>query len=100
MANKKGPLSKVESFYVDAQVKLGTSVEAIATDLNRPQSSVESYIAKASKNKKTLAGDQFARQSGTTVMTENASSMIDSRRKKLPMPPKTMSCVTKIKNEE
>jgi hypothetical protein len=100
MANKKGPLSKVESFYVEAQVKLGTSVEDIATDLNRPQSSVESYIAKAAKNNKGLTSDQFARQSGTTVMTENASSMIDARRKKSPMPPKTMSCVTKIKSDE
>ena len=100
MANKKGPLSKVESFYVEAQVKLGTSVENIATDLNRPQSSVEIYIAKAAINNKGLTSDQFARQSGTTVMTENASSMIDARRKKLPMPPKTMSCVTKIKSDE
>lgn len=97
MANKKGPLSKVEAFYVEAQVKLGTSIENIATDLNRPQSSVESYIAKALK-KKTLTGDQFARQSGTTVMTENASTMIDARRKKVPIPSKTMSCVTKIKD--
>jgi NAD(P)H-nitrite reductase large subunit len=100
MANKKGPLSKVESFYVDAQVKLGTSVENIATDLNRPQSSVESYIAKASKKKEVSAtSDQFARQSGATIMTENASTMIDARRKKAPIPSKTMSCVTKIKND-
>jgi hypothetical protein len=100
MANKKGPLSKVETFYVDAQVKLGTSVESISTDLNRPQSSVESYIAKASKKKEaTATSDQFARQSGATIMTENASSMIDEKRKKLSLPAKTMSCVTKIKND-
>jgi hypothetical protein len=99
MANKKGPLSKVETFYVDAQVKLGTSVESIAVDLNRPQSSVESYIAKALKNKKTLTSEQFARQHGTTVMTENASSMIDEKRKRSPLPTKTLSCVTKIKKD-
>jgi hypothetical protein len=98
MANKKGPLSKVETFYVDAQVKLGTSVENISTDLNRPQSSVESYIAKASKKKEATAiSDQFARQGGTTIMTENASSMIDAKRKKPTLPAKTLSCVTKIK---
>ena len=100
MANKKGPLSKVETFYVDAQVKLGTSVESISIDLNRPQSSVESYIAKASKKKEaTATSDQFARQSGATIMTENASSMIDEKRKKPSLPAKTMSCVTKIKND-
>jgi hypothetical protein len=99
MANKKGPLSKVETFYVDAQVKLGTSIENISTDLNRPQSLVESYIAKAFKKKEaTATSDQFARQSGATIMTENASSMIDEKRKKSPLPAKTLSCVTKIKD--
>jgi len=98
MANKKGPLSKVETFYVDAQVKLGTSVESIATDLNRPQSSIESYIVKASKKKEaTATSDQFARQTGATIMTENASSMIDAKRKKPQLQAKTLSCVTKIK---
>jgi hypothetical protein len=98
MANKKGPLSKVETFYVDAQVKLGTSVESISTDLNRPQSSVESYITKAAKKKETTAtSDQFARQGGATIMTENASTMIDAKRKKPSLPCKTLSCVTKIK---
>lgn len=100
MANKKGPLSKVETFYVDAQVKLGKPVEEIATDLNRPQSSVESYIAKASKGKKSpmSAGEHFVHQGGATIMTENASTIIDAKRRV----PKTNTrdCVTKIKSDE
>lgn len=93
---KKGPMGKAEAFYIEEKFKSGQSIEQIAADLDRAIGSVEKHLK---KNKveapKTLIDQQFARQSGATIMTENASSMIDANRQK----PKNInqSCVSKIK---
>lgn len=100
MANKKGPLSKVETFYIEEQTKLGKNLDEIAADLNRPQSIVSKHITKATSQAKKNnfgAGQHFARQGGATIMTENASTIADAKRKLSVKRP--TSCVTKIKPE-
>jgi hypothetical protein len=96
---KKGPIGKVEAFYIDNNYKNMTVAE-IATDLDRTITSIESYIKKNHvRQKPTITvGDQFARTNGVTIMTENASSMSDEKRRnnKTINKPKT-SCITKIK---
>ena len=93
---KTGPLGKAESFYVEEKYKSGHTVEQIAKDLDRANSSIEKYIH---KNKieapKTIIDQQFARQNGATIMTENASSMIDSNRNRVTTI--KQSCISKIK---
>lgn len=91
---KTGPFSKAEIFYIDQHCNT-LSLNQICEDLNRSQSSVKKQIDKSKKDKPITVGDQFARQSGATIMTENASSMADAVRKRGPTLPS--SCVTKIK---
>ena len=93
---KKGPLGKAEAFYVEEKFKAGETVDSIAQSLDRSMSSIEEHIEKSNiQPQRTVIDQQFARQSGATVMTENASSMIDANRQK----PKNInqSCVSKIK---
>jgi IS30 family transposase len=92
---KTGPLGKAESFYVEEKFKSGQTIEQIATDLDRAVSAIEKHIK---KNKveapKTIIDQQFVRQNGATIMTENASSMIDNQRR--PVNNKS-NCITKIR---
>lgn len=92
---KKGPLGKAESFYVEEKFKSGKSIEQIANDLDRSQSSIEEYI-KINKinNPQTIISQQFARQSGATIMTESASSMIENKKNKKNI---NSNCISKIK---
>ena len=81
---KRGPMSKVEAFYIDNNYN-DLDTEEMAKDLNRSIKSVEGYIKKNFKKNKPAnsgpkAGDQFMYQSGATVMTENASSMADAKK--------------------
>lgn len=102
MANKTGPLSKAEIFYVQEHVKLGKNIDEIANDLGRPMKSIEKCVTqaqKANQPKRLIAGDQFARNNkGSVIMTENAATIADSRRK-VRLPSKSQNCVTKAKNE-
>ena len=96
---KKGPLGKVEKFHIENHY-LTISASEMASDLNRPKAAVENHIKKYVKNGKPVGstiGEQMARRPGVVTMTENASTMSDSKRK----PGKTVSknCVTKIKND-
>ena len=82
---KRGPMSKVEAFYIDNHYN-SLDAEEIAKDLNRSLKSIESYIKKNFRKNKSVAGgpkagDQFIYQAGATVMTENASSMADAKKK-------------------
>lgn len=100
MASKRGPLSKAEVFYIEQHIKLGTDVAQIAIDLDRPAKSIEKCVTKAQKeinNKSLTAGDQFARQQGSIVMTQNASTLCDARRKICKK--KNENCITKIKKD-
>jgi hypothetical protein len=93
---KTGPLGKAEAFYVEEKFKAGQSIEQIATDLDRASGAIEKHIKKNKVSApKTIVEQQFVRQSGATIMTENASSMIDQKR--LPIKKNHSNCVTKIK---
>ena len=95
---KKGPLGKAETFYIDGHYK-DLAAADIATDLNRTITSVENYIKKThTKNKSvtgTSAGEHFGHHRGSTVSTENASSIADEHRKV--GSPQKLDCITKIK---
>jgi len=94
---KRGPLSKAEIFYIEGhQSKL--SVQEIASDLNRAVAVVAKQIKKnPPKEDVPNIGDQFAKQKGVTIMTENASQMIDQKRQT--HRPTKDYCVTKIKHD-
>lgn len=101
MASKRGPLSKAEVFYITEHVKSGKDINEIATDLDRPMKSIEKCYTKAQKDhapKELTAGDQFARHKGSVVMTENASTIGDAR-KKVKVPQSKQNCVTVVKKE-
>lgn len=92
---KTGPLGKAEAFYVEEKYKSGKPIEEIAHDLDRAASAIQKHVTKLKLDKpQTIMGQQFARQSGATIMTENASMMIDSAKKSTPSNP---TCVTKIR---
>jgi len=98
---KKGPIGKVEGFYIENNYST-LDVAQIATDLDRPKSSVENYIKKNLKNanpKTNTIGEQFARRPGVVTMTENASTMSDATRKNRSTT-KTRNCTTVIKHNE
>ncbi len=102
MASKRGPLSKAEEFYVSEHAKAGKELSEIAVDLDRAVKSIEKCYTKAQKeqsSKSLSAGDQFARHKGSVVMTENASTIGDARRK-VKVPPSKQNCVTVAKKEE
>jgi hypothetical protein len=101
---KRGPLSKVEAFYVENNYKKLDLAE-IAVDLDRSIKSIENHVKKNVVNFRKAddrekppmnAGEQFIRKSGATIMTENASTIIDETRS-TSSPRK--NCITTIKNE-
>lgn len=95
---KKGPLGKVEIFYLEKNIELGISLDQIATDLNRNLSTIKNYIDKHYNKPSTTnpfnVGSQFISQNGATIMTENASALSDSTKK---LNRKQPPCITKIK---
>ena len=101
---KKGPLSKAEKFYIEGN--LSKPMEDLCKDLDRAKSSIEKHIKSIPVDDKekaeTLLFQQFARnEKGSTVMTENASSMSDDvnqkRSKFTNSPPRSSKCTTKIR---
>lgn len=94
---KKGPLSKAECFYIEHNHSK-MNITQLSSDLNRPIVVLEKWIMKNITNAPSpiKAGDHFARTKGAVVMTENASTLSDSKRKK---PAQRTPCITKIKND-
>lgn len=90
---KKGPLGKAETFYIENH-KDELSANEIAKDLNRTIKSVKEYISTLPE-KSPILSEQFVRQNGATIMTENASSMSDEV--KQPSRADKSHCTTKIK---
>jgi hypothetical protein len=94
---KRGPIGKVELFYIENKVN-EKSIEEIALDLDRSIDSVNKAIKKNKieiRPKETVVSQQFVRERGSVIMTENASSMIDSKRSARQK--NNNNCVTKIK---
>lgn len=98
MASKRGPLSKAETFYITEHAKIGKNINDIAVDLDRPVKSIEKCYTSAAKenNNAFVVGNQFAKHKGSVVMTENASTMADERRK-VNVSTKSKDCVTKVR---
>jgi len=104
---KKGPIGKVEAFYIDHHYQTITPTD-LAQDLDRTVRAIEVYIKKnftdkqksttpIKNNNNTLtAGDQFIRQNGAVIMTENASTIADETRKYRTPTPRD-NRITKIK---
>lgn len=97
---KKGPLGKIEKFYIDNH--LDKSLDELSKDLDRAKSSVESYIKTIVVNEKTKAEtllyQQFARNNkGSTVMTPNAAQLSDEQRPAFKKQEKSTKCITKIR---
>tara|TARA_B100000902_G_scaffold284953_1_gene270961 strand:- start:11628 stop:11927 length:300 start_codon:yes stop_codon:yes gene_type:complete len=95
---KKGPISKIEAFYIENNYR-DADIAEIAVDLDRSIKSVETYIKKniTHKAKQTTitAGEHIHHHRGSTIMTETASTLADEKRK--PTAVKNKSCITKIK---
>lgn len=97
MASKRGPLSKAEKFYISEHAKIGKDINEVAADLDRPLKSIEKCYTSAQKeNARSVVGDQFIREKGCTIMTENASSMSDSTRLNNQRA-RARDCITKVK---
>lgn len=98
---KRGPLSKVEAFYVTHNYPT-LDAATIAIHLDRAISTVENYIKKnlveIKKMSEVNASDQFVRKAGSTVMTENASTIGDTIKKQVNAIKK--NCITKIKHDQ
>lgn len=90
---KKGPIGKIEAFYIDHHYQLLTPTD-LANELDRTVRSIELYIKKThTDNKKSTtlikenndnkvnAGDHFIRKDGIVIMTENASTISDETKK-------------------
>jgi hypothetical protein len=93
---KKGPLSKVEIFYLQHNHNK-IDISQLSVDMNRPIEVINKWIKKNIDEKPSVirAGEHFARNKGATIMTENASTIADTKRVKNKV---RQSCVTKIKN--
>lgn len=77
--SKRGPLSKIEKFYIQQNVELG--VDKLSLDLDRAKSVVKAYAKKCdppiAKNKTPLSEQIVSNKKGSTVMTENGSMLSD-----------------------
>lgn len=81
---KKGPLSKVEKFFIENNHK-EMDIEQLCKEMGRTKGVVQKCVTECnSKQSKKFSSidSQFARNDkGATVMTPNASQMIDERRR-------------------
>ena len=105
---KKGPLTKIEKFYILHNTDLES--KALASELNRTQKSVESYIksnqpdtkgvSKTKPNEDTITttSSLMARNDrGAVTMTQAASEMSDDNRTKKQLPSSLKNDITTIK---
>jgi hypothetical protein len=111
---KKGPLGIAEKFYVE-QKWTEESIDSMAKCLDRAKSLIEKHVNYCKKqgigvklDRQTEAkqpsdlfnvSSQFVSRRGSTVMTENASSMSDDFKKNARENPARQNCVVKIKDK-
>jgi len=95
---KKGPLSKVEVFFVKNNYK-EMDVETLCKEMDRTKGVVEKCVAqcKGEEPKTRDITDQFGQSRGSTVMTPNASEIIDSMRGQADTSARQQGCTTNIK---
>lgn len=83
--SKKGPLSKVEKFYIQERYK-EEGVDALAKELDRPKVSIKRHITKCKDAENDQiesqfnAGNQFATSNGAVIMTQAQSEIGDAQR--------------------
>ena len=92
--SKRGPLGKAEKFYIQNNIN-NLDLDAMAKDLDRTVNAIRKYATKVAEEQVPTVGDQFARQSGAVIMTENASSMSDAHKANFEKPQK--DCIARIK---
>ncbi len=82
--SKRGPLSKIEKFYIEKNLELG--IDNLSSDLDRAKSVVRAYSEKCRpkiKTKDTPLNQQIVSNGqGSTIMTENGSMLADSFKSK------------------
>ena len=97
---KKGPLGKAERFYL--QHHASKDIDDLCKDLDRAKSSVKKFLdtlPKPNKPEDSSLYQQFGRNNkGSTVMTQSASEIGDSKRSEFNTK-KRSSCVTTIKGD-
>lgn len=98
--SKRGPLSKIEKFYIEQNLDLG--VDKLATELDRAKSVVKAYASKCDppvqKQETELSEQIFSNKRGSTVMTENGSMLSDDFRSQASKKEsRRSSCVAPIK---
>lgn len=97
--SKRGPLSKIEKFYIENNLE--KDLDQLAVDLDRAKSVVKAYSDKCEpkiQKNKTHLSEQIHSYKGSTVMTENASMISDDIRGNFVKKDRTRpSCVTGIK---
>jgi hypothetical protein len=104
--SKRGPLSKIEKFYIENNCDV--DLDVLSSDLDRAKSVVKAYASKCQKKKKntedtkqkkepTHLASQIPSSRGSTVMTENGSTISDDFRKKSQFLGKRSECTTSIR---
>jgi hypothetical protein len=77
--SKRGPLSKIEKFYIEQNLEFGTN--QLSLDLDRAKSVVKAYAKKCepliAKEKTVLSEQIVSNERGSTIMTENGSVLGD-----------------------
>lgn len=94
---KKGPLSKIEKFYIEHNHEQMT-VEDFCKTLDRAKGIVKKYVAEC-KSSESDKSTPFIHQNGSTVMTKAASEIADHNKGRNSMSAKRAEkCVTRMKN--
>jgi hypothetical protein len=96
--SKRGPLSKIEKFYIQENLELG--IDELSVELDRAKSVIKAFAdkcePKVQAEETQLSQQIFSNKKGSTVMTETASMMSDDLRYRSP-DRKRPECTTNIK---
>jgi hypothetical protein len=97
--SKRGPLSKIEKFYIEENVDM--TIDELAEELDRAKSVVKAYSDKCQRKQKIaekstpLSENIVSNKMGSTVMTETGSMLGDDFRQKS-VTKKRSNCTTTI----
>ena len=97
---KKGPLSKVEKYYIENNSK--SDIADLAKDLDRSEIIISKHLNNIKKETKTPdSSNLYARDSNkvATIMTEAASMAADESRKNTSAPKRYNEVIHKIKED-
>jgi len=98
---KKGPLSNEEKSFIRSSAKDFSTIEGLATKMDRSVSIVTNFLSKVAEETAQDVSSLFARKEdrGVTVMTEAASVAGDENKKKrnTQSPPRYRGYIHKIK---